>query len=125
GAAFSPNAPTKLVGQSHHGSTRTFQLRDTAFSGSERHRTVLVDDSMRLMLVRDDVTATRAHALRVRWHLDPSWHKEHVDNDRGVSRATFLSKNGALRATVLQIALPGTKLPANAATLDRGYVSRS
>jgi hypothetical protein len=79
---------------------------------------------MRLMLVRDDVTSSRRHALRILWHLDPSWRKERVDNGRNVSRATFLSKDGAFRATVLQIAAPGGRLPAKAATLDRGYVSR-
>ncbi len=124
GARFSSAASTKLVGRSATADTRTWQLRDSAFAGAERHRTVLVDDAMRLLLVRDDVTSSSRHALQVLWHLDPSWRKERVDNDRRVSRATFLSQDGAYRATVLQIAAPGRKLPAKAATLSRGYVSR-
>jgi hypothetical protein len=124
GARFSSAASTKLVGKSATADTRTWQLRDTAFAGAERHRTVLVDDAMRLMLVRDDVTSNSRHALQILWHLDPTWRKEAVDNDRGVSRVTFLSQDGAYRATVLQIAAPGKRLPAKAATLDRGYVSR-
>jgi hypothetical protein len=125
GAHFSQNASTALVGKSATADTRTFQMRDTAFAGVERHRTVLVDDAMRLMLVRDDVTSSRPHALQTRWHLDPSWRKERVDNGRRVSRSTFLSPDGDYRATVLQIAAPGKRLPTKAATLDRGYVSRS
>jgi len=124
-ARFSTNASTKLVGRSSTADTHTWQLRDSAFSGVERHRTVLVDDAMRLMLVRDDVTSSSKHALQILWHLDPSWRKEGVVNKSGSSRATFLSKDGTLRATVLQIAAPGQKLPKKAATLDRGYVSRS
>jgi hypothetical protein len=124
-AAFSASAATKLVGRSATADTHTWQLRDAAFSGVERHRTVLVDDAMRLMLVRDDVTSKRKHALQVRWHLDPSWRKESVVNHRGSSRATFLSEDGSLRATVLQLAAPGQVLPKKAATLGRGYVSRA
>jgi hypothetical protein len=125
GARFSSNASTVLVGRAHRHGTHSFQLRDRAFAGAERHRTVLVDKVMRLMLVRDDITSDRPHALRIRWHLDPSWRKEGVDNDGRVSRATFLSKDRTLRATILQIALPGEHLPGNAATLSRGVVSRS
>ncbi|HVE26504.1 MAG TPA: heparinase II/III family protein, partial [Sporichthya sp.] len=124
-ARFSTNASTRLVGRSATADTHTWQLRDSAFSGVERHRTVLVDDAMRLMLVRDDVTSRSKHGLQISWHLDPSWRKEAVVNRPGTSRATFLSKDGSLRATVLQIAAPGQRLPQKAATLERGYVSRS
>ncbi|HUR74613.1 MAG TPA: heparinase II/III family protein [Sporichthya sp.] len=131
GAAFNPDAATRLVGKSAAKGAHTWQLQDRAFAGSERYRTVLADDTMRLMLVRDDVTSTRKRALRVLWHLDPSWRKEALDNDARSSRATFRSADGRYRATILQLAAPGTALPANAATLVKGqrapvqgYVSR-
>lgn len=120
GAAFDNDAATTLVGQSARKGARSWQLRDKAFAGSERHRAVLADDTMRLMLVRDDVTSNTKRALRVNWHLDPSWRKESVSNGARTSRATFRSADGRYRATVLQIAAPGTGLPADAATLVKG-----
>jgi hypothetical protein len=131
GATFDPDAATELVGQSAGNGAHTWQLRDTAFAGSERYRSVLVDDAMRLMLVRDDVTSNKKRALRVLWHLDPSWRKERVDNNADSSRATFRSADGRYRATILQLAAPGTRLPANAAKPVKGqqkpvqgYISR-
>jgi hypothetical protein len=110
----------------------TYRMRDRAFAGAERYRTVVVDDQMKLMLVRDDVKADQPRALQVLWHLDPSWRKEAVVNNDRVSTASFLSKDGKYRASIIQLAVPKTKLPSNAATAIRGdkdpiqgWVSRS
>lgn len=119
GAAFNGDAATALVRRSAAKNAHGWQLRDRAFAGTERHRSVLVDDKLRLMLVRDDLTSTRKRSARVLWHLDPSWRKERVVNDDRSSRATFLSRDGRYRATVLQIAAPGQTLPGNASTLVR------
>ncbi len=132
GAAFNPDAAAELVGRSAAKGARSWQLRDRAFAGSERYRSVLADDAMRLMLVRDDVTSSKKRALRVLWHLDPSWQKAGVATDNRSSRATFRSADGRYRATILQVAAPGTRLPANAAKPIKGqqkpvqgYVSRA
>jgi len=125
GAKFRAAAPTALVARSAWNGTRSWQLRDRAFAGAERHRTVLVDDRMKLMLVRDDVTADRARALQVLWHLDPSWSRERVSNAPRVSTATFLSPDRRYRATIMQVARRGDALPSNAATTIRGRKSPS
>lgn len=131
GATFNPDATAALVGKSAANGAQSWQLRDRAFAGTERHRAVLVDDELRVMLVRDDLTSTKKRALRVLWHLDASWRKEGVDNNERSGRATFRSADGRYRATILQLAAPRTSLPTNAAKLIKGrqkpvqgYVSR-
>lgn len=119
GAAFDGDARTALVGRSAAKGAQSWQLRDRAFAGTERHRSVLVDDKLRLMLVRDDLTSTRTRSAQVLWHLDPAWRKERVVRDERSSRATFLSRDGRYRATVLQIAAPGQTLPGDATALVR------
>ena len=123
GAKYNPDASTALVGTSAGKGARSWQLRDRAFAGAERHRSVLVDDQLKLMLVRDDVTADRARALQVLWHLDPSWRKERIVNNKRNTTATFLSANGRYRASIIQLAAPKTTLPSNAATAIRGRKS--
>lgn len=120
GARFNNKAGTALVSRSAGKGAHSYALRDTAHAGAERFRSVLVDDVMRLMLVRDDVTSSRARALQVLWHLDPSWRKESVASSRRSHRSTFLSPDGRYRATVLQVAAPATRMPRNAAQLVRG-----
>lgn len=118
---FNPNAATQLVRYSAWKGARSWQLRDRAFAGAERHRSVLVDDQLKLMLVRDDVTADRARALQVLWHLAPSWTKERVDIDTRTATTTF--RSGNYRATVIQLAPPRGSLPSTAAKLIRGRKS--
>ncbi|HVE24484.1 MAG TPA: heparinase II/III family protein [Sporichthya sp.] len=120
GARFSNKAATSLVGTSAGQGAHSFSLRDSAYAGAERFRTVLVDDAMRMMLVRDDVTSGTPRALQVLWHLDPSWRAEHLFSSARSNRATFLSPDGRYRATVLQIAPAGTRMPNRAAKLVRG-----
>jgi hypothetical protein len=131
GTPFRASAHSRLVGRSAGRGAKTWQVRDRAYTGAERHRTVLVDDVLPLMLVRDDVTTSRARELRVLWHLDPSWRKERVTTDAVGTRVTFLSPDGRLRATVLQLSAPGrrfarsaTKLIKGRYTPAQGFVSR-
>lgn len=120
GARFNNRAATALVASSAGKGAHSYSLSDQAHAGAERFRSVLVDDVMRLMLVRDDVTSRRSHALQVLWHLDPSWRKESSVTSRRSNRSTFLSPDGRYRATVLQIAAPGTRMPRSPAKLVRG-----
>jgi hypothetical protein len=120
GAKFNAAASTRLVSQSAAKNTHSWHLRDNAFQGAQRDRTVLVDDQMKLMLVRDDIKADRSRALQILWHLAPSWHKERVDNGARTSIASFLSPDRHYRASIIQLAAPGTTLPKNAAAPVRG-----
>lgn len=120
GARFNNAAATALVARSAAKGAHSYSLRDRAHAGAERFRSVLVDDVMRLMLVRDDVTSRRSHALQVLWHLDQTWRMESSVTSRRSNRSTFLSPDGRYRATVLQIAPPGTRMPRSAAKLVRG-----
>ncbi len=87
---------------------------------------------MKLMVVRDDITADRERKLQVLWHLDPSWRKERVINNKRNVTATFLSSNGKYRASIIQLAAPGTTIPkdstitlkARKAPKVQGFVSR-
>ncbi|MBA3742362.1 heparinase II/III family protein [Sporichthya sp.] len=132
GAKYNADAPTALVARSAGKGARSWQLRDRAFAGAERHRSVLVDDQQKLMLVRDDVTADRARNLQILWHLDPSWSKERVVNNGRNTTATFLSANGRYRTSIIQLAAPGTTIASSATSVVKGrrsptyqgYVSR-
>ena len=116
GATFNSGASTALIAKSAGKGARSWQLRDRAFAGAERHRSVLVDDQQKLMLVRDDITADRARKLQVLWHLDPSWRKERIVNGKSSTTASFLSANGRYRASIIQLAAPGTTIPKHSAT---------
>ncbi|HUR74614.1 MAG TPA: heparinase II/III family protein [Sporichthya sp.] len=120
GAHYNPAASTALVGQSSGKGAHSWQLRDRAFAGAERHRSILVDDQLKLMLVRDDVTADRARALQILWHLDPSWRKERVVHNKRNTTATFLSANGRYRTSIIQLAAPGTTISKDATELIKG-----
>ncbi len=132
GAKFDAKAPTALVGRSAGKGARSWQLRDTAFAGAERHRAVLVDNTMKLMLVRDDVDADSPRGLQLLWHLAPTWRKERVNNNERNTTASFLSPDRRYRASIIQLAAPGTAIPAGATTTIRartkpnfqGFVSR-
>lgn len=120
GAKYNPNASTALVGRSAGKGARSWQLRDNAFAGAERHRTVLVDDQHKLMLVRDDVDADRSRGLQILWHLDPAWRKERVVNNKRNTTASFLSRDRRYRTTIIQLAAPGTRIPSASTTAVRG-----
>ena len=122
-AKFDAGAPTALVGRSAGKGARSWQLRDRAFAGAERHRTVLVDDRMKLMVVRDDIDADQPRGLQLLWHLDPSWRKERVVNNARNTTASFLSADGRYRASILQLAAPRTRVPTWTTTAMRGQTS--
>ncbi len=130
GAKYNADVATALIGQSSGKGARAWQMRDKAFAGVERNRAVLVDDQLKLMVVRDDVRADRARALQLLWHLDPSWRKERIVKNKRNTTATFLSPDGRYRTSIIQLTAPRTALPSASAIRGRkspnyqGFVSR-
>jgi hypothetical protein len=120
GTAFDATAATTLRRVSTGPGVRTLGLTDHAYAGTTRDRTVLVDDTLQAMLVRDDITTDRVRDIRMLWHLDPSWRPDGVRGTGALSSATFLSPDRTLRAWIVQAAEPGTPLPVGASRLVRG-----
>ncbi|MCW2568770.1 MAG: hypothetical protein JWN54_2867 [Mycobacterium sp.] len=123
GTAFDPSAATTLRTMSGGPVTRVLQFADRAYARTSRGRTVLVDDTLQAMIIRDDVVTDRARRVRMLWHLDPSWRLEGVRTTTGLSTATFTSPDRTLRAGVVQAGEPGKPLPRSASHLVRGQTS--
>lgn len=120
---FDPSAATTLRTMSGGPVTRVLQFTDRAYARTSRGRTVLVDDTLQAMIIRDDVVTDRARRVRMLWHLDPSWRLEGVRTTTGLSTATFTSPDRTLRAWVVQAGEPGKPLPRSASHLVRGQTS--
>lgn len=119
GARFAPTAATSLSRSGGAGSWRWYEVTDTAYDGRTRTRSALVDTMLPLVVVYDRASRRTAGAFQQLWHLPPG--STVTVPARNVARA--LSADGAVRTTIVQLALSGQVIPAGSTGVVKGRTS--
>jgi len=116
GARFSKWVPTTLTRTAAGPGWFATVLGDTAWDARPRTRSTLVDTARSTVVVADTVSRATPGGWQQLWHL-PVGARVAV---QGRGRATADTADGRARLHLLQVALPGSSLPAGATTVVKG-----